>query len=393
MFDFTNDGVLHHVNSTLLNELGYTKAELIGQQVNEILAVPTKVFLQTRWLTILKLDGFANELYLTLRTKDRKSLPVIINSCQTICNGIIYNQCVAMVARNRHQYEEEFKKAKAAYETALLANTALKKSQKELQQITSELNLSINRLKLQNQELREVNKVVSHDLQEPIRKLLFYTEQFPQSSAVAMPPRISDAERVHRIAGRLQQILGGLQRYIWLTETDLPVSEVDLDQILEKAIADIIKRYADIPIRFETNRLHSARGNEELIGIMLHELLDNAVQFRKKDEPLLIQVFGTLVEENRLKHLANRFQYRKYIRITITDNGVGLPPGVGEEIFKLLFRSSNSTGVGAGLAIARKVSEYLEGSIFANTEPGAGTTFTITLPLYDSSNDEENTAH
>jgi len=67
------------------------------------------------------------------------------------------------------------------------------------------------------------------------------------------------------------------------------------------------------------------------------------------------------------------------VTITVTDNGVGMPPGILSKVFDPLF-STKTTGTGLGLAIVKKIVNAHGGEIAAESQPGAGATFTITLP-------------
>ncbi len=104
---------------------------------------------------------------------------------------------------------------------------------------------------------------------------------------------------------------------------------------------------------------------EQTIG----NLLDNAVKYRMADRPLIITIRGRLAAGGRLT-------------IDVSDNGRGIAEHDRERIFELFRRAGpqNTPGEGIGLAHVRAMVRNLGGDIVVNSQVGAGTTFSITLP-------------
>ncbi|HEX2523144.1 MAG TPA: ATP-binding protein, partial [Terriglobia bacterium] len=102
---------------------------------------------------------------------------------------------------------------------------------------------------------------------------------------------------------------------------------------------------------------------------ILTNLIDNALKYSRDSQPPLIQI----ASEER----ANAFQ------ILISDNGIGFDMKYHDRIFGLfnrLVRQEAFEGTGAGLAIAKKVVEKLGGKIWAESQPGSGSTFFVEVP-------------
>lgn len=103
---------------------------------------------------------------------------------------------------------------------------------------------------------------------------------------------------------------------------------------------------------------------------ILNNLLSNAVKYSP---------------EQALVRFTLEFQ-RGMVRFTVADNGIGIPPEEQEHLFERFFRASNTSGVGGtglGLSIVKKYLDLMGGRISVDSEPGNGTTFTVSLPVAD----------
>ena len=79
-FATTDNGILVDVNQRLCEKLGYLRDELIGEKLDIIFSVSSRIFHQTHFFPLLKIQGYADEIYLTLHTKEKVSIPVLINA-------------------------------------------------------------------------------------------------------------------------------------------------------------------------------------------------------------------------------------------------------------------------------------------------------------------------
>src|SRR4051794_40992711 len=88
-FSSTDDGTLLDVNDTLCRQLGYTRNELLGKKSDCILTVATRIFQQTHFFPLLKMHGHAEEVYITLQSKNKEQIPVLLNAARKEHHGEI----------------------------------------------------------------------------------------------------------------------------------------------------------------------------------------------------------------------------------------------------------------------------------------------------------------
>src|SRR5687768_5566637 len=103
---FADDGTILRVNTTLLELLDYGRDELVGRHVEHILTTGTRIFYQTHWFPLLRLQGSAEEIFLMLRSKAGDEVGVLVNAVRRDRAPAEYD-CVIMRVRERQKYEGE----------------------------------------------------------------------------------------------------------------------------------------------------------------------------------------------------------------------------------------------------------------------------------------------
>ena len=96
-FSFGDDGKIMEVNQRLCLKLGYEREELVGKKTDVLFTIPTRIFHQTHFFPLLKMQGHAEEIYVTLLQKNGEVIPVLINAqaysdkerTLFVCAGII----------------------------------------------------------------------------------------------------------------------------------------------------------------------------------------------------------------------------------------------------------------------------------------------------------------
>lgn len=150
---FTDDGRIVMVNATLRQLLGYEVGELRGQRIESILPIASRIFYQTHFFPLLKLHGKVEEIYISLKSKQGITLPVLVNAVRQERSGVFLNDCIFVLMRQRSRYEDELLQAKKDAQAAILAqnqaNAKLQQAQIALESKQAEL-LELN-AKLEDQ--------------------------------------------------------------------------------------------------------------------------------------------------------------------------------------------------------------------------------------------------
>lgn len=120
------DGRIAKVNATFSNWMGWAPGELIGKRFSELLNMAGRIFYETHFAPLLRMQGFFNEVALDLVTKPGKSLPVLVNAAERRGGGDrhLFTRLTVFNATDRRRYERELVNARAALQASLLDERA-----------------------------------------------------------------------------------------------------------------------------------------------------------------------------------------------------------------------------------------------------------------------------
>jgi phosphoserine phosphatase RsbU/P len=384
-FSSLDDGTIVEVNTTLCRQLGYRKEELEGQKLEAIFTVPTRIFQQTHLFPLLKMQGYAEEIYVTLKTKGSEQLPVLINAERKIADNKGVSVFAGIVVLNRKRFEDELVAAKKAAEAALNENTELLNARRSLQKHAEELDRQILLTNKQNEELRQFNRVVTHDLQEPLRKLFVFTGMLDDKNNET---KFNAVDRIKKVSEQMRAIISGLQQYVWLTETEVTKTRTDLEDLIEKALCQLQKEYAEVAIYITKENLPTVVVDAEQMQFLFCELLSNAIRFRKRDE-VHLHIFAHSLQLNKFRAMPEKYDYAEYLKIQIKDDGTGFESTFNDQAFELFRRFHSVSGRGIGLSLCKKIIENHNGNIYIDSKTGEGTTVTLLLPLFETPDENE----
>ncbi len=276
---------------------------------------------------------------------------------------------VAVIERTRRRWWG-LMRTKSEQERLIHYRTAeLRREMAGREMMARKLEEKVQELRRSNEELESFAYAASHDLQEPLRMISSYS--------ALIRKRYGD-----RLDGDGQEFLGylseGARRMKTMIDDLLAYSRVDRGQIVHgavdlrdavtKAQANLSVAFAEVEADIDMGPMPSVWGDESLLARLLQNLLSNAVKYRDPDRRLKITLRAVPVD--------NRW------RISIADNGRGIPEEGRHRLFQLFqrFHDRSTSGNGMGLAICRKIIERHGGEIWAESISGEGTTFFFTLP-------------
>jgi PAS domain S-box-containing protein len=344
---FADDGTMLAVNRTLAEMLGYTRAELQGWHLQKILPPGARVFYNTHVFPILKMHGRAEEVYIPLRTKEARDLPMLMNAVRHERNGAAVSDCVFVHMLQRHEFEEQLLQARRLAEQA-------------------------------NEAKAKFLSMMSHDLRTPLTAISGLADLL----AADLHGPLNDEQRaeVQRIRGasrELARMINDILAFAQLESGKVKVhpQPVPLQAAFERAESLIRLRVQQAELSLHSDVCADdtvVRADPDRLQQVLLNLLTNAIKFTPRGGSVTVSCERT--DDDR-------------VLIRVHDTGVGIPREQLELIFDPFVQldvqpgDPMQRGVGLGLAISRDLARAMDGELTADSIPGQGSVFTLDLPL------------
>ena len=226
-------------------------------------------------------------------------------------------------------------------------------------------------LEQNNRELQDFAYVASHDLQEPLRKVRAFGDRLKTKYGATLADDGRDyLERILNAARRMQTLIEDLLAFSRVTTRAQPFVQVDLNKVAREVVSDLEVRIEQAHGKVEFGELPVIEADSTQMRQLLQNLIGNALKFHRADQPPAVKVRAEMAQ--------------RFFKLTVEDNGIGFEEKYLDRIFTVFQRlhgRGEYEGTGVGLAICRKIALRHGGEITARSQPGAGATFIVTLPL------------
>ena len=221
-----------------------------------------------------------------------------------------------------------------------------------------------------NAELQQYAYVASHDLQEPLRKVVGYTQLLANRYKGKLD---ADADKfmatTMNAAHRMQTLISDLLAYTRLGTGGRSFEPTDCNAVLDRAVSNLQVAIDECHAIVTHDPLPTVTGDATQLTQLFQNLISNAIKFRGEETPHV--------------HISGDQKENDWI-FTIRDNGIGIDPAFSDRIFVMfqrLHERGKYPGTGIGLAICKKIVERHDGCIWVESQPGNGTTFHFTIPM------------
>lgn len=255
--------------------------------------------------------------------------------------------------------------------------TERRRVEEQVRQDEKALELYAERLKRSNRDLQDFASIISHDLQEPLRKVQAFGERLELRHASQLDEEaLGYLRRMRNAAERMSNMLEDLLTYSRVNTKGLPYTGVDMGDVVQDVISDLEIRLEETGGQVVVEELPVIEADPLQMHQLFQNLIGNALKFHRPETPPVIRISASLVEGVNAEP--------PQTQIRVADNGIGFEERYLEKLFnpfQRLHTRGQYPGSGMGLAICRKIAERHGGTITAQSHPGEGTTFLIQLPL------------
>ena len=225
-------------------------------------------------------------------------------------------------------------------------------------------------LQRSTRDLQQFAHAAAHDLQEPLRAVVTYTQLLRHRHAGKLDDEAREAIEFAVTAAKVARTkIADIQAYMRLAEGDDRRAPVDADAVLTGVLEGLKFEIAEKNASVTLSPLPAVMGDGAQLALVFRHLVENGLKFH---DPAQAPVITVSAEERNGEWV-----------FSVTDNGIGIAPEYHDRIFgvfKRLHSQEEYPGTGMGLAICKKIIERHGGRIWVESEPGKGSAFRFTLP-------------
>jgi signal transduction histidine kinase len=241
---------------------------------------------------------------------------------------------------------------------------------REVELARTELAEAAEELLRSNRDLEQFAYVASHDLQEPLRKVISFSQLLQQRYGGQLDER-ADQYIAFAVDGarRMQVLINDLLAFSRVGRLSAELKPVELDHCAHRAVENLSERIEDTGATVEVGELPVVEGELNLLTAVFQNLIGNAIKFRRPDVPPVVRVTADEAPE--------------HWEVSVADNGIGIEPEYADRVFVIFQRLHTKdaySGTGIGLALCRRIIEHHGGHIWVDTSVAEGTTIRFTIP-------------
>jgi hypothetical protein len=259
-----------------------------------------------------------------------------------------------------------------------------KNTEEKIIDLNTQLIENNRQLKITNDELERFAYVASHDLQEPLRKIMVFGDRFSNKYLPKLDPEAKEyIDRMMRSSERMQLLIKNLLASSRNSNNSDAFEPTDIKVLIESVLIDIDVQVQQKDALILMDDLPHLNVIPSQFRQLFQNLIINALKFSRDNERPEISIYSEKIKGIVIKGITSDKYSEDFYRIYVKDNGIGFDSKYSDEIF-VPFKRLNSfdkfEGTGIGLSICKKIAEQHGGAISAISELDRGSTFVLTIP-------------
>jgi two-component system CheB/CheR fusion protein len=244
---------------------------------------------------------------------------------------------------------------------------------------------SISQLKKTNEQLDQFVHVASHDLQEPLRKVLTFAGRLRDKGKERLTGQIETyLDKIETSASRMTSLNKDLLDYSRLSEPIDLFESTDLNENIGTILVDFELLAEEKKAQINVGKLPVIQAIPVQMNQLFYNLIGNALKFSQKDVPPKVNITSRKLTQKEVTENATLKPHLEYVEIIVEDQGIGFDQKYEHQIFTIFQRlnqQSEYSGTGIGLAMVKRIVDNHQGKVFAFSKIGEGAEFHIILPV------------
>lgn len=356
------DGRIVKVNATFSTWIGWAPEQLIGKRFLDLLNIAGRIFYETHFAPLLRMQGFFHEVALDFLTQQGKSLPVLVNAAERRDNEgrHLFTRITVFNATDRRRYEREL----------LAARTAAEAAKKEAQELRAMAEASLFGERETSALREQFIAVLGHDLRNPLSaisggaELLLRTPLDDRTRSVATLIQRSAA----RMAGLIDNVMDFARGRLGGGLVLERMSDAPIAAMLRQVVDELQTSAPDRVIQADIALSASVTCDVRRIGQLASNLLGNAITYgAKPDKPIRL---GATTSDGCFE-------------LFIANAGDPIAPAALAKTFEPFERGTlrgSLQGLGLGLYISHEIAKAHGGNLSVSSN-AVETRFTFRMPL------------
>lgn len=351
-------GTIRFINRRLGEMVGVADTKsYIGRNLMDFIHPEFRTLVRQRIDTMMKADAPLPPTEEKLVALDGKALDVEVTSVPLTYRG---ERCVLALVQDigaRKRAQEEIARAQRQL---LEANALL---EERVEQRTSQLEDL-------NKELEAFSYSAAHDLKAPLRRINIFSDMLEKAAGNVLCHDTHDyLVNIHKSVRNMTRLVDGLLSLSTTGRRPLDLEKTDLSEVLDEALAEVKAEHPGREIEWRTQKLPALKCDRSMLRQVLVNLLGNAAKYSRGRRPARIEVFYSAGPREHV--------------VAVRDNGIGFSMEYADKVFGVfqrLHKSEDYEGTGIGLSTVKRIVSRHGGRVWAESEPGKGSTFFFSLP-------------
>ena len=348
-----DDGTFLRANGTFCQWLGVTADALVGRRrFQDLLTMGGRIFHQTHWVPLLRMQGSISEVKLELTHADGGAIPTVLNAIRHLQGGVMVHELAVYVARDRDKYERELLQSRRRLE-ALVAEATRHQAEAKDRAVFAEQMIGI----------------VSHDLRNPLSAISMATALLSRGEVTAPQQRLLG--NITRSTERATRLIADLLDFTQARlGKGLPVERraIDLHRTVAEAVDELRLLYPARVLRHDRAGAGACAADANRLVQLIGNLVSNAMTYGTPATPVTVR---SAIDETSFS-------------LAIHNEGPPIAAELQAGLFQPMTRGTDavsaSRSVGLGLFIVREIARAHDGTTFVRSTVAEGTTFGAVLP-------------
>lgn len=361
------DGTILRANLTFSNWIGISQPALCGKRFQDLLTMGGRIFHQTHWAPLMRMQGSVAEVKLDLVHQDKRTITMLLNGVRREHASGAFYELALFGTTDRDKYERELLSARKIAEGLLREKTA---TETALQQAQAELSTAYEKAQRRALFAEQMVAIVSHDLKNPLTAIKMASEILARGERSAKEAKLHG--HITQSANRAERMIADLLDFALArvgSGIAISLSSQDLHAFVSHSVDELRVAFPTATLLHQSFGSGSASLDADRVQQIIGNLVANSVAYGDLKQPITI---------------TSRLEADKAV-VSVQNHGPVIPEALMAVLFEPMTRgtetASDVRSVGLGLFIVREIAKAHGGDVLVSSSLEDGTVFSVYFPL------------